>query len=165
MRTAGDDLRITAQLIEVASDSHLWSQAYNRKMENVFEVQEEISLAIAEQLELQLSEQAQENAQTDNIEAYTLFLRGRHHYQGRNVDELDLAVDLLGQAVALDPDFDEAWANLAATLVLMGFHAEKDFETYFRQADEAAQRAIRINPDNGFAHAVLGLLGHWTTGL
>ncbi len=160
VRTAGDDLRITAQLIEVASDSHLWSQAYNRKMENVFEVQEEISLAIAEQLQLRLSEQALGEAQTNNMEAYTLFLRGRHHYQSRVVENLFLAEDLLSQAVALDPQFDEAWANLAATFALLAFHADEGFDAYFLQADQAARKAIEINPDNGFAHAVLGLLAY-----
>ncbi|MGA9573648.1 MAG: tetratricopeptide repeat protein, partial [Lysobacterales bacterium] len=158
VRKAGDDIRITAQLIEVATDSHLWSDAYNRKMENVFEIQEEISKAIAQQLQVTLGTAGQNGKPTHNLEAYQLFLRGRHFYQNRGQEQLAQAIKLLKQAVDLDPDFAEAWANLAAANVVYGYSREDDFDNYYKDGQRAAMRAIAIDPDNGFAHAVLGLI-------
>jgi TolB-like protein len=158
VRKAGDNIRITAQLIEVATDSHLWSDAYNRKMENVFEIQEEISKAIAQELQVTLGAAGQNGKPTDNLEAYQLFLRGRHFYQTRGDVQVERAIELLKQAVDLDPDFAEAWANLAAANIVHGFSQQDGFETYYEDGQRAAMHAIEIDPDNGFAHAVLGLI-------
>ena len=160
VRTAGDQVRITAQLIEVATDSHLWSQAYSRSLENVFEVQEEISSAIAEQLQLRLSPADLSERPTQNVEAYRLYLRGRHHYQQRNPDDLVLAVSLLEQAVAEDPDFDEAWATLAAARLVSAYGAESGFAAMYQEAELAAERAIAINSQSGLGRAVTGLLAY-----
>jgi TolB-like protein/Flp pilus assembly protein TadD len=157
VRKAGNDVRITAQLIEVATDSHLWSDAYNRKLENVFEIQEEISKAIAKELQVTLGTSGQAGKPTDNLEAWQLYLRGRHLYQNRGNAQLERSLELLKQAVALDPEFAEAWANLAAANVVYGFSQNDGFEQYYRNGQQAALRAIEIDPDNGFAHAVLGL--------
>ncbi len=158
VRKAGDDIRITAQLIEVATDSHLWSEAYSRKMENVFEIQEEIAKAIAYQLQFTLGTAKRAGQPTDNLEAYQLFLRGRHLYQNRGEVQLARSIALLEQAVELDPDFAEAWANLAAANIVYGYSQKVGFETYFKNGQQAAMHAIGIDPDNGFAHAVLGLV-------
>ena len=88
VRKSGDDIRITAQLIEVATDSHLWSDAYNRKLDNIFEIQEEISKAIANELQVTLGTRGRSSKPTDNLEAWQLFLRGRHLYQNRGVAQL-----------------------------------------------------------------------------
>ncbi len=158
MRKAGDDVRITAQLIEVATDSHLWSDAYNRKLENVFEIQEEISKAIAAELQVTLGTASKTGKPTENLEAWQLFLRGRHLYQNRGDTQVARAVELLKQAVELDPDFADAWANLAAANIVVGYNVEDGFEELYRDGKLAALRAIEIDPDNGFAHAVLGLI-------
>jgi len=158
VRKAGNDVRITAQLIEVATDSHLWSDAYSRTLENVFEIQEEISQAIADELQVTLGTTGSTGKPTDNLEAWQLFLRGRHFYQNRGEAQLARAVELLKQAVELDPEFADAWANLAAANVVHGYYQEKGYQDYFRDGQLAALRAIEIDPDNGFAHAVLGLL-------
>ena len=158
VRKAGDDVRITAQLIEVATDSHLWSDAYNRKLENVFEIQEEISKAIAAELQVTLGTTGNSSKPTENLEAWQLFLRGRHLYQNRGKVQLARAVELLKQAVDLDPEFAEAWANLAAANIVHGYNQEEGFEGFYREGQLAALRAIEIDPDNGFAHAVLGLV-------
>ena len=157
VRKAGDNIRITAQLIEVSTDSHLWSDAYNRKLENVFEIQEEISKSIATELQVTLGTSGQQGKPTENLEAFQLFLRGRHLYQNRGKEQLARAIELLKQAVELDPGFSEAWANLAAANYVYGFSREDDFEAYYKAGQHAARRAIDIDPDNGFAHAVLGL--------
>jgi TolB-like protein/Flp pilus assembly protein TadD len=158
VRKAGNDVRITAQLIEVATDSHLWSDAYNRKLENIFEIQEEISKAIAAELQVTLGTSAKSGKPTDNLEAWQLFLRGRNLYQNRGEAQLERSVSLLQQAVALDPGFAEAWANLAAANIVYGYGRDDDFEAYYRDGRQAALRAIEIDPNNGFAHAVLGLV-------
>jgi TolB-like protein/Tfp pilus assembly protein PilF len=158
VRTAGEEVRITAQLIEVATDSHLWSQAYSRSLENVFEVQEEISSAIAEQLQLRLSPADRSGRPTENVEAYRLYLRGRHHYQQRGEDDLILAVSLLEQAVAADPNFDEAWATLAAARMVKAYGVEIGFADLYQEAERAAEQAIEINPESGLGHAVIGLM-------
>ena len=158
VRKAGNDVRITAQLIEVATDSHLWSDAYNRNLENIFEIQEEISKAIAAELQVTLGTSANTGNPTDNLEAWQLFLRGRNLYQNRGEAQLERSVSLLKQAVALDPGFADAWANLAAANIVYGYGREDDFEVYYRDGRQAALRAIEIDPNNGFAHAVLGLV-------
>ena len=158
VRKSGDDIRITAQLIEVATDSHLWSDAYNRKLDNIFEIQEEISKAIAKELQVTLGTGGRRSKPTDNLEAWQLFLRGRHLYQNRGVAQLARAVELLKQAVELDPDFADAWANLAAAGVVHGYNQEEGYQDYYRDGQLAALRAIEVDPDNGFGHAVLGLV-------
>jgi TolB-like protein/Flp pilus assembly protein TadD len=157
VRKSGNDLRITAQLIEVDTDSHLWSQAYSRSLENVFEIQEDISRAIAGALELALADNVVAEKPTENLDAYQLFLRGRSLYQTRDTENLDRALDLLGQAVALDPQYDEAWANLAATTLVQAFAVDTGHAELETRSEQAAQMALQINPDNGLAHAVLGL--------
>jgi TolB-like protein len=163
VRTAGDSVRITAQLIEVESDSHLWSEAYNRKLENIFDIQEEISSAIAQELQVTLGTATAQNRPTANLEAYQLFLRGRHHYQNRGQEEMKLATDILKRVVELDPGFADAWANLAAASAVYSYYLEEGHEEYAEKAERAARQAISIDPQNGFAHAVLGL--HYTRDL
>ena len=158
VRKAGDDVRITAQLIEVTTDSHLWSDAYNRKLENVFEIQEEISKAIAAELRVTLGTSGNTGKPTDNLEAWQLFLRGRHLYQNRGEAQLERAIELLKQAVALDPGFADAWANLAAASMVYAYGQEEGHEDLYRSGQQAALRAIEIDPDNGFAHAYIGLM-------
>ena len=121
VRKAGNDVRITAQLIEVATDSHLWSEAYNRSLENVFEIQEEISVAIANELQVTLGTGQARNRPTDNIQAYQEFLRGRHLYQDRGGEQLDQAIVILKNVVATEPDYADAWANLAGASVVRSF--------------------------------------------
>ena len=158
VRKSGEDIRITAQLIEVATDSHIWSDAYNRKLDNIFEIQEEISKAIANELQVTLGTGGRSSKPTDNLEAWQLFLRGRHLYQNRGIAQLSRAVELLSQAVELDPDFADAWANLAAANVVHGYNQQEGYQDYYRDGQLAALRAIEIDPDNGFGHAVLGLV-------
>jgi TolB-like protein/Flp pilus assembly protein TadD len=158
VRRAGNDVRITAQLIEVATDSHLWSDAYNRKLENVFEIQEEISKAIAQELQVTLGTGSAGPAAkpTENLKAYQLFLRGRHLYQNRGPGVVR-AIELLQQAVELDPSFANAWANLAAAAAVRAFSVDEGFQDLNILAEQSAQKAIELDPNNGLAHAVIGL--------
>ena len=158
VRTIGNDVRITAQLIEVETDSHLWSDAYSRSLENVFEIQEEISGAIAEQLQVRLSDDTGAARSTANLDAYQLFLRGRYLYQTRGQDNVERSVELLRKAVELDPEFADAWANLAAAGIVYGYGLDEGHKALYAEGLLAAQRAIEIDPGHGFGHAVLGLI-------
>jgi TolB-like protein len=158
VRKAGNDVRITAQLIEVDSDSHLWSEAYNRSLENIFEIQEEISRAIANELQVTLSNTGDAGRPTDDINVYQAFLRGRHHYQDRGEENLDRAMEILRGVVADEPGYAEAWATLAGASVVRSFQVDEGSLDLVEQGRHAANKAIEADPNTGFAYAVRGLL-------
>lgn len=143
VRKAGNNVRITAQLIEVETDSHLWSDAYNRKLENIFDIQEEISMAIAGELQVTLGTGGNTGNPTENMEAWQLFLRGRHLYQNRGEAQVARSVELLKQAVELDPNFADAWANLAAANMVYGYNQDEGFENLQLHTDKIR----RLDPD------------------
>ncbi|MDX1460750.1 MAG: hypothetical protein R3348_06800, partial [Xanthomonadales bacterium] len=157
VRKAGNDVRITAQLIEVDTDSHLWSEAYNRSLENIFEIQEEISRAIADELQVTLGTTSDATRPTDNIEVYQAFLRGRHLYQARGSENVDRAIEILKEVVSTEPEYAEAWATLAAASIVRLVQAEENAPELLQQGRDAANRAIEIDPGAGLAHAVRGL--------
>jgi TolB-like protein len=122
VRKAGDDLRITAQLIEVEGGSHLWSQSYDRRLENVFAIQTEIAGSIAEALRMSLvgPDQAAPVAQAAaSLPAYDLFLQARRLIQGRTRSGIEAARKLLDDALALDPDYAPALAAAAQAVLLL----------------------------------------------
>ena len=95
VRKAGNQLRITAQLIEVATDSHLWSQTYDRQMENIFAVQDDIAASVAEALKATLEGGQTPKAQQTNPEAYNAYLQGRYFVDRRSKEDLEKADRLL----------------------------------------------------------------------
>ncbi len=165
VRQAGDQVRITAQLIDAESGFHLWSETYERKLEDIFQVQDEIAAAIVEELRIELAPQEQElavrdKAPTQNVEAYELYLQGRAIWKRRGEDNLRKAIDLYRRAIGLDPGFARAHAALAsAYVVLPGYTKEKDDERQLMpMAEAAARQALSIDPKIGEAHAVLAQL-------
>jgi TolB-like protein len=158
VRRQDNRVRITAQLIETDSDTHLWSETFERDLVDIFRVQEEIARAITTALEGVLGVRKVSVATpTDDLEAYERFLRGRtRFYQRVGLDE---AVADLEFAVERDPDFAEAWAFLgAASSVLAsgGYPTELDREALLARALPAAERALALDPDLGIALAVKG---------
>ena len=121
------------------SDSHLWSEAYNRSLENVFEIQEEISKAIAGALQVELGTEQTGKRPTDNLEAYQMFLRGRHLYQERGPESLDRAIDILKEVVAMEPGYADAWANLAGASLVRSFQVDEGFQALINQARYASK--------------------------
>src|SRR5262245_41799073 len=113
VRKAGDQLRITAQLIEVATDSHLWSETYDRKMENIFAVQDDISASVAGALKAALEGQPAKTKET-NPEAYNAYLQGRYFYDRLSKEDLEKAIGYFEEALRLDPNYARAWAGLSA---------------------------------------------------
>jgi TolB-like protein len=166
VRKAGDDLRITAQLIEVEGGSHLWSQSYDRRLENVFAIQTEIAGSIAEALRVSLvgPDQAAPVAQAAaSLPAYELFLQARRLIQGRTRSGIEAARKLLDEALALDPDYAPALAAAAQAALLLNDEGVRGYgdiplERAVVIAQPLLERALALDPDLAEAHAVQGLL-------
>jgi len=159
VRKAGNSIRVTAQLIEASTDTHLWSETYTRELENIFAVQEEIANAIADALQLELSGadlQGMSAHSTSNVEAYNKYLLGRYLWNQRSAESLQLAAQHLREAVAMDPNYDQAWAALAdAYLTIPDYFAGSAVE-YAPLARAALKRALEVNPDSVEALAASG---------
>ena len=154
VRKAGSRIRVTAQLIDVNTDTHLWSDTYTRELDDIFAVQDEISNAIVQALQVTLSGDDQEvlsDHGTANAEAYNQYLLGRHWWNQRIPGRMAEAIPPLRQAVELDPEFDQAWAALADVYLLLPEYAEGSTEENIPRALEAAQKALSINPDSARA--------------
>lgn len=119
VRKAGKKLRITAQLINVTDGSHYWSETYDREIKDVFEIQDEISLAIVDKLKVELVAEEKEKilkSHTNNIEAYNLYLKGRHYWHNHRTENgLAKAMDCFRKAIESDPDYALAYTGLADT--------------------------------------------------
>jgi len=161
VRRSGNQIRISAQLIEVATDSHLWAQTYDRELKDIFAIQDEIARAIAGALQIKLADDergtmASAERQTSNLEAYELYLHGRHlwNMRGENVRQ---AVQLLERAVALDPQYAQAYAMLAQVYVNTYYHyGGVDPKEAIALGERAAARAIELDPSLSSAYAAQG---------
>ena len=159
VRKSGDRVRITAQLVNAEDGLHLWSETYDRDLDDIFVVQEEIARSIVEALEVRLAaDDALVDRPTGSQEAYEEYLRGRFLWNQRTPESLQASVEHFGRAVELDPDFTLAWAGLAdAYLTLPWYLSEADWGTLLENGREAAERALELDPNLGQAHAALGL--------
>jgi TolB-like protein/Flp pilus assembly protein TadD len=162
VRQAGDQVRITAQLIDTETGFHLWSETYDRQLADIFQVQDEIAGAIVDRLRIELAPEEQQLAQrtrapTQNVEAYELYLQGRAVWKKRGEANLKRAIELYQSALARDPAFARAHAALASSYVVMpGYTKEQgDEEKFFRLAETSARQALVLDPNIGEAHAVL----------
>jgi TolB-like protein len=159
VRKAGNRIRVTAQLIEVASDTHLWSETYTRELDDIFAVQDEIAQAIVEALQLTLTvaDNQHLNAHsTTNVDAYNKYLLGRHLWNQRTAESLLAAAKSLREAVEFDPGYDQAWAALADTYVLIPEYRGGSIEEYIPLAREAVAKTLAINPDSARALTTSG---------
>lgn len=164
VRTAGESIRITAQLIEAATDQHLWTETYDQTLsaENLFAIQDEIASAIAGELaerigvELDHSGGAPGTRPTTNLSAYEAFLEGRDRFINRNYENLPLAIAALEEAVRLDPEFARAWGQLAVAYAVApewGFSGRD----YAALAADAVERGLELDPRNSMALTGLAL--------
>jgi TolB-like protein len=151
VQRSGDDVRITAQLIDSRSGFHLWSERYDRKLTNIFAVEDEISKAIADKLQLQLAgTRAPGAGNTGNAQAHELYLRGLSLLAARGTGLRD-AVDAFGKAVELDPKYAQAWGALAESEQLVPAYTGGDVDAGMARAETAAKRALSIDPDTSSA--------------
>ncbi|MCH7820866.1 MAG: hypothetical protein IIA07_02515 [Proteobacteria bacterium] len=160
VRKQGMRVRITAQLIDASTDTHVWSDSYDRNLDDIFAVQEEIAIAISAALMGALGmTQISVSAPTDDMAAYELFLRGRQQFYQRGAGPLENSIEDLQAAVGRDPEFAEAWSFLAASLSTQTGYKLMDAATtgvFTRQAKDAAERALALDPNQALAVAVLG---------
>ncbi len=159
VRKASNRVRITAQLVEAASDRHLWSEIYDRDLTDIFAVQSEIANAIVaalrESLEIEVVNEISVLAATTNMNAYDLFLEARELFIART--DLKRSVALFEQAVALDPGFARAWEGLSAIYAIMPDWGNTDRD-YLDLAVEAAQTALGLDNGLSLAYSVIGLV-------
>jgi len=160
VRKQGMRVRITAQLIDASNDAHLWSEIYDRDLDDIFAVQEEIAVAISAALMGALGmEQVAVAAPTNDMAAYELYLRGRQQFYARGFGPLAASIADLESAVARDPEFAEAWSFLAASLSTIPGYKEMnaaEAADYFRRSEAAAERALELDPTQALAVAVHG---------
>jgi len=145
VRKAGNRVRITAQLIDVTSDTHLWSDTFDRELEDIFAIQDEIAGQIVEALKLALAPTVSDHKPTENMEAYNLYLQGLYQFRRRG-ESLEDAERHLRKAVDLDPQFAQAWAVLALTYTVQPNYLEIPTDQVEPLALEAAEQAEALDP-------------------
>ena len=161
VRKAGNKVRITVQLIDARSEEHLWAQAYDRDLEDIFAIQSDIAQRVARALRVQIvrrEKRAIEQRATGVVEAYTRYLKGRHEWNKRSRDGLDVAIGQFEQALEKDASYPLAYSGLAdayASQALFEFAPPKEA---FPKAKAAAERAIQLDDRLAEAHTSLGLV-------
>ena len=162
VRRSGDRVRISAQLINAADGFHLWAERYDRTLQDVFAVQEEIASSIAQALRVALSPAEVEALAVDkpkDVRAYDLYLKGRSLYEQYTPESLQEALELFRQAISIDANYALAWAGMADCCgQLLIRIPETERAELTRQGLEAARRAIAINPDLAEAHKAEALV-------
>jgi TolB-like protein/class 3 adenylate cyclase len=163
-RQSGDRLRITAQLIDATSDSHLWTEIYERPVGDIFDIQSDIAKKIANNLKVEIS--SGENAQitrkpTENFEAYNLYLRGRFFWHRRMEEDLNKSIHYFNQSLELDSTYALAYAGLADSYFIMAWWGWYPKNEGFNKGKELALKALSINNDISEAHATLGGIAAW----
>jgi TolB-like protein/Flp pilus assembly protein TadD len=159
VRKAGNRLRITAQLVKAGDGYHLWSQRFDREIADIFAIQDEISHAIAEKLRVRFSgENRPVRRYTQNVEAYNLYLKGRHQFYRATLESNQKSKRYYEQAIALDPDYSLAWYGLAKRFWWMGYAGLMPPKTANAQSDQALRKALDLDESLPEVHAMLGML-------
>jgi len=171
VRKSGKRVRITAQLIQVATDSHLWSETYDRELDDIFAVQDDIAQSVVKELRAALlgegsgaaaeakakaEVQAAAAGRAANPEAYRLYLQGRYFIDRMTAADIALGVDYFRQALAIDPEFAPAWAGLSRAYYTQAGYGWAPVADGFERAREAAKQALALAPDLAEGHVCLG---------
>jgi adenylate cyclase len=159
VRKDGNDLRVTAQLINVADGFHIWSKSFERELKGVFGIQKEIAESVAKAFKLSISpstEKAIEHQPTQNMEAYEAYLRGRRHFYQFNDAEWKKACKEFSRAIDLDPDYALAYAGLADCYSLIYMYTDSSVSNR-QQAETNSRLALQLAPDVAQVHASRGL--------
>jgi TolB-like protein len=160
VRKQDDRVRITAQLIDAKTGFHVWSQTYDRQLQDIFAIQDEIAKAIGDELEVKI-DSAQEGGKTstgtENLVAYDLYLRGIALWQERREDALWQAIDLFEKATAADPKFAAGYAGQALAFAIVGdYSARMPYEEATARARDFAERTLSLDPTLPESYAALG---------
>ena len=158
MMQSGGSLRIGAELVDVATGSRLWGAQFDRKMGDIFAIQDEISSEISEKLRLQLTAPEKKRLtrrHTEDPEAYQLYLKGRHHWNRWTEEGFNKAIDYFQQAVEQDPAYALAYTGLAESYVLLGWNSYLPPKDAFPKGKAAALTALKLDKDLGEAYTPL----------
>jgi TolB-like protein/Tfp pilus assembly protein PilF len=160
VRKAGDRLRITAQLINVADGYHLWSERYDREMEDVFAIQDEIAANIIGKLKMKLSlpDKAYKEKHTKNLEAYDAYLRGRHCLSKFTGERVKSAIDKFKEAIDKDTNYAPAYAALAESYQRYSSLGAMASKEAILKVQEVAQKALKLDPNLAEAHFALAMI-------
>jgi serine/threonine protein kinase/Flp pilus assembly protein TadD len=155
---AGGQVRITAQLIHAASDTHIWAESYDRDLKNVLSLQSEVAQAIANAVQAKITPEEKRRLSARpavNPAAHELYLKGRHFWNQRGTG-LKKAADFFQRALNEEPNYAPAYAGLADAFALLGFYGFTPPRDVMPKAKEAARKALALDPDLAEAHASLG---------
>ena len=162
VRRAGNRVRTTVQLIEAAADRHLWSEHYDRGLEDIFEIQSEIAQKVADELRIRLGKTDEERIRqvpTQDTEAHLLYLKGRALAARMSADTLKAAVREYEGAIAKDPNYARAYAALAGAYLQLGFYEVIPSEEAGRKVEAAARKALDLDPNLAQAHLAMATVG------
>ncbi len=157
VRRAGRRLRVTAQLVNVTDGFHLWSETFDRELEDVFAIQDEIAKAITAAMEIRLlgKNAPRQRPPTEDLEAYSLYLRGRHHWNQRTEESLRAGLGFFQQALNRDPQYALAYTGVADSYLILCFYCAMAPTDGFPAAKAAALRALELDPTLVEARATL----------
>jgi tetratricopeptide (TPR) repeat protein len=158
VRHTGDRLRVTARLINVHSGYHLWSEAYDRTITDVFAIQAELSQAIVTALEPRVGKPSitvRREPEPRSLDAYHAYLQGRFHRYQWTADSIAKSVEAFTRALQCEPEYAEALAGLSEVLALSAIWSSVDPTTHIAKAREAATRALSVSPTSSRAHLSL----------
>ena len=158
VRRAGERLRVTARLIAVNDGCHVWSDRFDRKMTDLFDLQEEIARAIVDSLGVKVTAARVTGHYGHDIEAYRFYLEGRHYWNTRTVRGIFTAVDCFERALARDGQMAPAWAGLAGCYAMLPVYGALPAVEAVQQAKSAVLKALEIDRDLADAHTMLGFI-------
>jgi serine/threonine protein kinase/Flp pilus assembly protein TadD len=159
VRKMGKKIRVSAQLINVANGYQLWSERYDREIEDIFAIQDEIAQNIVKALRVVISDEekrAIEKVATESVQAYDYYLRGRKFFHQHRRTSIEFARQMFTRAIEIDPNYARAYAGIAdcCSILFMYFDAR---ESNLKQASVASRKALELDPDLAEAHSAMGL--------
>ena len=161
VRKAGNDIRITAQLIDGLTDTHIWADKFNGNLDDIFKIQEDVSRSIVESLKLKISDKEKvliTKSPTKNLEAYNYYLKGRFFSYLGSADGMIKSAECYKKALSLDPDYALAYVGLADNYYVQATFGWLPLEKGLSMANENAKRALDIDINLAETHAVLGVI-------
>jgi serine/threonine-protein kinase len=165
VRKVGNKLRITVQLIDVEDGYHLWSERYDRQMEDIFDIQDEISLAILKELKVKLFSNEKEKVlkrHTENTEAYQLYLQGRFHYnQWAGLSGYKIAIEYYNKAIEKEPNYALAYAGLASCYLNLWFFSHLPPEQSVPHMKDTTHRSLALDNNIAESHVSLARMKCW----
>ena len=152
VRKSGPQLRITAQLIDARTDTHIWAESYQRQLDDIFVIQDDIARSVLPQLQLRLFEQLPPTTEADP-RAYALYLQALQFYLQRSAEGIARAIDYAERSLDIDADYAPAWTLLASAYINQAHARIRPFVEGFELADQAAQKALEADPGYALAHS------------